>query len=305
MKRNELDELGTGGNTEPQSKRPKTGSRRRFTKVCFTLNNPEPDEKETLVNELVKMDLGFIIGDEIGESGTPHLQGYIEFKKQIYLTGLKKLNDHAHWEAARGDRQQNINYCSKDGNFINTFKVPRHERILMRYNNVVWKPWQQEIIDIIDQEPDDRTIHWYYDRDGNSGKSFLAKYLGLKYDAIIVDGKKNDIFHGVAQWCDSKDEESPRLVLADISRPEMAYISYAALEKLKSGIIQSGKYEGGTYYLEPLHVVIFANQEPQYDKMSPDRWNVVDIYALRGASPPPPAEPSTAPPEGGKNGFPF
>lgn len=49
---------------------------------------------------------------EVGENGTPHLQGVIVFKNQCRLSALKKLNNRAHWEICRAEEQA-WNYCSK------------------------------------------------------------------------------------------------------------------------------------------------------------------------------------------------
>ena len=64
-------------------------------------------------------------GKEVGESGTPHLQGYLEFRNTHRLrisacvTKLVGIGiDGCHVEIARGTAQQNIDYCSKDGAFI-------------------------------------------------------------------------------------------------------------------------------------------------------------------------------------------
>jgi hypothetical protein len=65
-----------------------------------------------------------VIGKEVGESGTPHLQGYIYFEALKSLAVLKRLNDKAHWEPARGTAQENYAYCTKEGNFEERGVIP-------------------------------------------------------------------------------------------------------------------------------------------------------------------------------------
>lgn len=54
---------------------------------------------------------------EVGESGTPHLQGYIELSESKPLQYLKKLHSTAHWEIRRGTQKQAIDYCIKDDSY--------------------------------------------------------------------------------------------------------------------------------------------------------------------------------------------
>jgi len=100
-----LDESQGLGNTN----QPNTRSRR----WCFTLNNYTLEEKSH-ISALFQNSVYFIQGEEVGAEGTPHLQGYVEFKHQKTLSALKKINKRIHWEIARGNRDQNIKYCSKE-----------------------------------------------------------------------------------------------------------------------------------------------------------------------------------------------
>lgn len=79
---------------------------------CFTLNNPQ--QGETIPQDVYDY---CVVGNEVGEEGTPHFQGYVIFKKPMLLTGVKKILTRAHWEVAKGTPQQNFDYCSKDGDF--------------------------------------------------------------------------------------------------------------------------------------------------------------------------------------------
>ena len=57
-------------------------------------------------------------GKEVGENGNPHIQGYVVFKNQHWKPHQYFLeHGHGHFEITRGTPQQNIDYCSKEGNF--------------------------------------------------------------------------------------------------------------------------------------------------------------------------------------------
>lgn len=257
-----------GGNTKTPSS---------MRKCVFTLNNYTEEEYNKLLT-FAKKQKCFIIGKEIGAEGTPHLQGYMVLKNATPFKNLKSLSPRAHWELAKGTEQENRTYCSKENNYVTNIPLPRNERLLLKYNNIVWKPWQQNIIDLCNIDPDPRTINWFVDYDGNTGKSFLSKYLCLKYDAIICNGKTTDVFNQVCAWLQSHGEDKdPKVVIMDCPRASQDYINYQAIEKLKDGCFYSGKYEGGMCLFEPPHVLCFANCSPDRNKMSLDRWNVVDI----------------------------
>lgn len=60
-----------------------------------------------------------VLADEIGESGTKHIQGYMEFKNPVGFKALiNKLKKRAHIEHRRGTPKQASDYCHKDGKII-------------------------------------------------------------------------------------------------------------------------------------------------------------------------------------------
>ena len=77
---------------------------------CFTLNNPRVDELTTWNRDKIKILCAQL---EQGTNGTIHLQGYLEVKQPIRLKALKNLSSRAHWEKAKGNRYQAIQYCLK------------------------------------------------------------------------------------------------------------------------------------------------------------------------------------------------
>lgn len=257
------------------------GTPRRNTKHrawCFTWNNYTSEDIEYLTGKLKTGD--YLFGEEVGgNTGTPHLQGVFRFKNPRSFNSIQKLLKKNHIEPCN-NWQASLNYCSKDGETYTNIekKKTRKNRLLEKYDSVKWKEWQQQIIDICESEPDDRTVNWIWETEGGAGKSFLAKYLVMKYDAIISDGKKDNVFNQIKNWLDAhKDNEDPRLIILDCPRYNREHINYGTLEQIKNGMIYSGKYEGGVCLFDNPHIVIFANSEPDYECLSNDRWNVISI----------------------------
>lgn len=240
----------------------------------LTWNNYTEDDilalKEYLGNENK-----YIIGKEIGESNTPHLQGCIKFKHQHTFDSLKNKFPKCHWEKTKNSNAME-NYCKKQGNYITNIKKSLREiydeHLSILYNKIDWKEWQLDVLNIINFVPTNyRTIYWFWEPYGNIGKTFLCRYIEWKYNTIIVNGKQNDVFNGIKTYLDTK-QEYPTIVLIDIPRTNENYVCYSTMEKIKDGLFYSGKYDGGVCRLLPLHLLAFANFPPEDNKMSKDRW---------------------------------
>lgn len=100
-------------------------ARVRSNRVCFTLNNYSFADIESLLEKEDDENIIYlVVGQEIGESGTPHLQGFIHYKEEPRKCGVKfwknyfKFSQNAHFENARGSDQDNQKYCSKDGPYF-------------------------------------------------------------------------------------------------------------------------------------------------------------------------------------------
>lgn len=92
----------------------------RLRNVCFTLNNFSDEEYQNILNLSCKY---LIVGKEVGETGTPHLQGYIEFANAISFNSLKNKLPRAHLEKRHGTAKQASEYCKKDKNFIEVGEI--------------------------------------------------------------------------------------------------------------------------------------------------------------------------------------
>lgn len=68
-----------------------------------------------------------IIGKEVGDQGVPHLQGYVVFKNQTYQRTLRSRLA-CWWQPARGEADENFEYCSKDGDYVERGERPMSRR---------------------------------------------------------------------------------------------------------------------------------------------------------------------------------
>lgn len=90
---------------------------------CFTLNNYGEEEVEALEASYAQEGTPItylIYGKEVGENGTPHLQGYVELSGRQRVAGVKRLlgSQRFHLEKRRGSADQALAYCKKDGDFV-------------------------------------------------------------------------------------------------------------------------------------------------------------------------------------------
>lgn len=98
---------------------------RRF---CFTLNNYTPEDVAHIESLYLNADnhiTYLVIGREVGDSGTPHLQGFVCFSRRKTFNVVKALiNERIHIEGARGTSDQAATYCKKDGAYTEFGTVP-------------------------------------------------------------------------------------------------------------------------------------------------------------------------------------
>ncbi len=246
----------------------------RYRNWFFTLNNPKDSDKEDLINYFDQKGQ-YLFQLEKGAKGTLHYQGTFISKNKISFTTLKKLNANIHWEKAR-NKKACIEYCQKD----ETFEGARYTNIKVRakikdpLKDKVLKPFQQEIINLIKEEPDDRKIYWYWDEEGNMGKTSLAKHICLNYNALYVQGKGNDIKNAVCSFIEKQDLD---ICIFGFPKSYEEYVSYDALESIKDGIFFNGKYESKMCLMNSPHIIVFSNFYPNTSKLSEDRWVIKDI----------------------------
>lgn len=226
---------------------------------------------------------GWIVSEETGETGTPHLQGYFELKKKQRWSELG-LPKQIHFDTCDKGRDQNVNYvlgmCEKKGYNYNDTAIGTWARKAVKcLREDQLYPWQKKLWEYIREEPNDREVQWIYCDKGSSGKTAFQKFVlvNLQDDAIMVNGKGADVRCGIARHLD-KTLQAPKVVLWNIPR-SVEHISYTAIEEIKDGLLFSGKYESGMCLFDPPHILIFANEEPDYRKLSGDRWRITHLQS--------------------------
>jgi len=249
-------------------KTPRIQSRRWL----FTLNNYTDAELAALNNDTFEY---VIAGKEVAPTtNTPHLQGYVLFKNNKSLLAVRKLMPRAHWETAKGTSDENITYCSKDGDFVEYGVRPKSKAQLaadvserqtarwkaviaaakegtceeqfpgefIRYNSTIKRLLNRALPDISDYSG-----IWYYGPPG-SGKSRTARQnYPVFYDKLIN------------KWWDNyEDEES--VIIDDISMDHGFMGSY--LKRWADHYPFRAEFKGGSMMIRPKNIIVTSNYTP-------------------------------------------
>jgi hypothetical protein len=115
---------------------------------------------------------------------------------------------------------------------------------------------------------------FYVDDEGGKGKSwFQAWYLTKNPEKtqVLSAGKRDDIAHTI--------DKTKSVFFFNIPRGGMEYLQYPILEQLKDRMVFSPKYNSTMKFLTAVpHVVVFCNEHPDMNKMSLDRYIIINTY---------------------------
>ena len=268
MKNSSNSSVGDGNTKHPLP--PKKKQISPAVNWCFTLNNyTKEDINNICSNSSIKT---YIFQEETGTEGTPHLQGYIRFFKKI--RPKKLFNPKIHWEKCRNVKAS-IEYCQKPETrtgevFTN---IPKPYSIEIELYD-----WQKKIVNILNEPTHPREIHWVYEHTGGVGKTTFAKWLFLNYpNVVVLGGKACDMKHQIVEY-HKVNKVYPKTIIIDLPRSfNSSYLSYTGIEEIKNMFFFSPKYEGGMVCSAPVNVIIFANEEPNYEKFSKDKWVIHNL----------------------------
>ncbi len=251
-------------------------TKRDVSSIWFLTWNDFPDNWQEKIRRLDGL-IRWCCQEETGFSGNKHIQGVCVFNRVWGMTGLRVRCHGCHWEICRNVVSAQ-KYCSKLKSrtgkvWVHGFRVPLIVKDPLEGKELY--AFQNEIIGLVQKDPDERTIYWYWSNKGNIGKSSLCKHLCLKYDAISLGGKVSDAMYAVAKLVDKG--KPPSIVVFDVARSEASRLEYVSLEKLKNGCFFSPKYESCMVMLNPPHVIVFANEAPIESRLSDDRWVIKNL----------------------------
>lgn len=264
-----LEILENGNTSSPKSKEKKQCT--QLLKWFFTFNNYTDNDIviiETVFKVICKK---YVFQQEIGKKcGTPHLQGNIWLKKKMRPSEFK-LDKRIHWEATRNEAAA-LDYCKKSDTSVDgcdpyMWGWPKAIKCIEK----LYK-WQENIVEIVKNEPDDRKVYWFWEEEGGIGKSQFVKYMVINHKVLFCNGgKRNDIINLVF----NNDMDKCNCIMWDIPRCAEGSVSYAAIEEIKNGLVCNTKYETGTKVFNSPHVICFANFPPRNKKaLSADRWDI-------------------------------
>jgi hypothetical protein len=282
---------------------------------CFTLNNYTDDELRAL-EELSASVAYLIYGKEVGDSGTPHLQGFVQFRSRIRFDPAKaKISGRCHLERAR-DAQKARDYCTKDGDFteFGTLSVAGSRNDLEEFkmavrsgstdyselrenHSKVFARYPRFCVEYIQDNAPEPEIQVYPLRTWQEELSQLLnrppddRKINFVVDLVGNTGKTwfahyyKRLHKDVQVLLPGKKSDlaycintSSRVIFLDAPRcKQNEFIFYDFLEEMKNGYIFSGKYESRFKMLRKLHVVVLMNERPDMDKLSIDRYNIITL----------------------------
>ncbi len=285
-------------NTRPVPREPSasnTGNSARLKSKFWTWtwnNYPSCGAENFLSVKFKKLGAtGYVYGKEIAPTtGTPHINGYVEFKsdrrRNTLINNITNSGGPQHWEVRyyKATRQDNIDYCTKDGNHVmwsakGDWKIP--VKLYDPMSELVLRKWQVKLEVAVTTPPIKygRDVLYLWSKEGCIGKTAMAKHLCMvlpENEVLYVSGAGKDVKYAIVA---NHEEHNvwPSLVIWEAPRSGSNYVAWGVVEQVKSGLFFNNKYKSGMARFNSPHVLIFANEAPPLEVLSKDRWYIFNI----------------------------
>lgn len=285
---------------------------------CWTINNYVETELDALRTSLQEDSVRYaVFGKEVGEGGTPHLQGFTAFVKQKSLKACKEVvGERAHVEVCKGSEEDNYQYCTKGGEFeefgtrkkqkgkrtdLEAFKtaVLEGERNLKRLrleHSEVCAKYPRYVNEFIRDQIEDPPIVTHPLRDWQADlNEYLKRPANDREVVFVVDSEGNQGKSWFAKYYCSLHEDAMilrptkhadmsyalppvlRVLFLDCTRKQVEYMPYTFMEECKDGYVFSNKYESCVKKYPAMHVVVLMNQHPDMEALSADRYKIIEL----------------------------
>lgn len=254
--------------------------------VQFEIERTERFVKELNENALkvVEYAYGFEYPDE--ECNHEHTHVVIRVSEALkddikLLRQIWDLDNHPNIQDIRlgDDWRIATEYACKQGNYC---WPSRHIPEPWDVERPVWYECQERILAELDEQ-NKREILCVVDPVGNSGKTFLMKWLSLRFKAVILPISNN--YRDVMRFAFdlNKHHKVLHTVFIDVPRafPKTNLRAlYSAIETLKDGTIWDDRWELDMRIdLAPPKICVMLNDSPDFNYLTQDRWKVLNIRA--------------------------
>jgi hypothetical protein len=273
----------------------------------FTLNN-YTDLDIGMLNNWTEQVASLLVSKEVGENGTPHLQGRVTFKRAYRLTGVKKLHSKCHWEITKCP--QDSLYVIKEGSDVIINQVKKRaaredltsartailahncwkdvmsdaalEPVVRKYMNwckEVWVTKPAPAFDLEELRPWQRElVDEFAVPAGDRKIIWLCDEKGGMGKTVL---SKYLATRGAFYFKNGKTADiayayqMETTIIMDLTRSVEGHVNYEIMEALKDGIVFSGKYQScSKIRTEAAHFCVMSNFMPDMTKLSADRWDV-------------------------------
>lgn len=234
-----------------------------------------PHKGYTLENLKEKFDQiaeRYVIGHEHATTtGREHFQCRV-----VLRTGKTKENMYNEFPACdvTPTHVRDFKYCEKEGNYYRSW-----EKAINQWADIELKEWQKDLLKKMHAETE-RTIIVVVDPDGGKGKTYYAKYCTATRQATYVPPL----------------ERAEDLMAFAMAKPSKAYIFdmpraedvkkakglWSAVEQIKNGYLYDKRYNFRDMWIDPPQIVVFANEFPDLNALSRDRWELYRFGTIGG-----------------------
>jgi len=212
-----------------------------------------------------------VVGMEVGDNGTPHLQGYVELKTRKRFLQLKERYPKMHIEKRRGTAAQAGDYCKKDGDFLEfgetrkqgartdltrlkkrVRKGEKRFEIIRDCSNYQQIRYVEKLFEYVrpSLEWSPRNVLWYYGPAGTGKTRAAVDYVKEKGPVYVAM---------TGQWFDGYDGED-YVIIDDLRAKNWPY---SLMLRLLDGYEVRVPIKGGHVIWKPSTVIITTPLPPE------------------------------------------